>query len=440
MTPDPEAKRRALQQILVSGVGGAPMMLSDPTEDLTPLAPPMKGEQEGVATTYPEPDDPIRQELARLRAQADDRARMADLGAVSSRTIEGLTGARGADIWSGMRERADDPLKDFLRLQEMKSKGTPKPGKPQPTADDIKRLQDFARARWPGEPEAVINAINPERFESIRKTLDAKYGIESREGLAEKQIGATDERARLDREQRGQIWAEQRNLKWADMSLDERKLAESIAAREQATEDKKTARIEDQSKEFGVKYAEGGFPEFKDQYAKAEAIFKKYPKSLPGVGIAEGRVPRRFTSEDGKMLRSVFGQMMLSYKKSVTGLGSSAKEDEAIRDATGLVQTGDDESMRMGVSILKDVMDAKENALQAGYKQEAVDAVISRISGTKPSAAPRVPVSKGLPTGPDGQPTLDEGSVRMTNPKGKVFKVPAGEVVGAEARGWKRVQ
>lgn len=399
MTPDPDAKRRALQ-LLVSQVGAPPTVELQPRA-LAALAPPMppSEEQEGVATTIPPPESPEDTE-ARLRADASTMTRFADLGAVGSRFIEGTTGARGADIWTPMRERAGDPLKAFHALQQrtttarQPAAGKPPKAPPDPNSPESKRLQAFARSRWPQEADEVIAAIVPETFESIRKTLDSKYGIQSREGLAEKTIGATDERARAGREQRGEIWAQQRGLKWAEMDLDERKLAESIAAREQAAADKKTARTEDQSKEFGVKYAESGFPEFKDQYDKAQSVFTKYPKSLPGVGIAAGRVPTRFTSADGKVLRAVAGQMLLSYKKSVTGLGSSEKEDEAIRNATGLIQTGDDDSIRMGVSLLKDVMDAKEKALQAGYKQEAVDAVIARLprpgkaSATTPTPAP----------------------------------------------------
>jgi hypothetical protein len=187
------------------------------------------------------------------------------------------------------------------------------------------------------------------------------------------------------------------------MDLDERELAERIAAREAASEEKKTARIEDQSKDFGVKYAESGFPEFKEYATEAERLFAKYPSGLPGVGIAAGRVPRRFTSEDGKLLRTVSGQMLLAYKKSVTGLGSSAKEDEAIRNATGLIQTGDDESLKLGVKVLKTVMDAKEAALKAGYKQEAVDAVIARLPSPGRGVVPTTPAppraTAGKPVG-----------------------------------------
>lgn len=406
MTPDPEAKRRALEA-MIHGV------------DPIPVAP--------ASTTVPGPDDSIQQELERLRSQAEERARFADLGAVSSQAIEGLTSARGADVWATMRQRAEDPLKDFLKLQEMKSqsiKSAPKPGKgplsTDPLSEASKRKQSLVKATL-GD---VYSDDEIARMTEGDAEQALKYGSMrgTREVGREGQTAAT-ERARLDREQRGKIWAEQRSLRWEEMDLDERELAERIAAREAAATAKETARVEDQSKEFGVKYAEGGFPEFKDQYAKAQQIFAKYPKGLPGVGIAAGRVPRRFTSEDGKMLRSVFGQMMLSYKKSVTGLGSSQKEDDAIRDATGLVQTGDDESMRMGVSILKDVMDAKENALQAGYKQEAVDAVVSRLNRSAPTnrKTPSTPVPPK--TGPRRKRDKS-GQLWEEQPDGSAKKVP----------------
>lgn len=379
------------------------------------------------ASTAPAPD---AEEIMHQRASVGNL--MADMSAISSKAIENLRGVGGADVATGMRERANEPLKAFLRAQEVKQQAAARPSsaaKPakstDPNSPESKRAQMLVKAS--------LGDVYADDEIAQMTEADAEYALKygslrgQREVSREGQTG-TNERARLAREQSGQRWAEEKGLRWAEMDLDERALAERIAAREQAATAKATARVEDQSKEYGNKYAESGLPEFKDQYAKAQSIFGKYPDSLPGVGFASGRMPRRFTSSDAKLLRTVAGQMLLSYKKSVTGLGSSAKEDEAIREATGLVQTGDDESLKLGVSILKDVMDAKEAALKAGYKPEAVRTVEGRLS---PGGARTEPVQQSqaaprpsrTPAPKPAKPAAADDKVRIIL-NGKPSRVP----------------
>lgn len=131
-----------------------------------------------------------------LAAQQQDRR-----DALWSRTGAGLEGAaRTINAGAGFAQPsmlggAESPsraagVSEAARIEALGAKAdgakTPKAAKapPDPNSPEIKSLQAFARARWPDEPEEVIAAITPATLKEIRTTLDAKYGIQSREGLA----------------------------------------------------------------------------------------------------------------------------------------------------------------------------------------------------------------------------------------------------------------
>jgi hypothetical protein len=273
-----------------------------------------------------------------------------------------------------------------------------------PHSPESKAAQDRVRSVLGGQmTDDEIAHVTAESEERVLKYGTLARGDEiRREGHVE-----SAQRSKADREQRAKQFSESMGFRWADMDQEERlawaRINEAREARETAATTRAGERVEDQASSYAAKYAESGLPEFYTLHGKAAALFEKYPKSLPGVGIAAGRVPRRFSSNDANTLRSVFGQMMLAYKQSVTGLGSSAKEDDAIREATGLVQTGDDDSLKLGVQILKDVMDAKGAALKATAPPAAVDLVGSRLP--PPTAPEKATPTKSTPKDASNQPT-----------------------------------
>lgn len=409
---DPETRRRAL------ALAGMP-------ESEAPAPVPEEAQEPG--NQFPEPAGTTGTDLVQryLAAQGADaqQARLNALGEGFGNAASTILGAAGVPY---VRSRPEAPrgARDVLDLERVRSAAARPAGGGKAAApaspEDIAKLHAFARARWPDEPDAVIAAIAPERFESIRKTLDQKYGIKSREGLAEKTISATDERARLKREQDAQKWAEQRGLKWAEMGLDERELAEKIAAREAAAAAKREEQLAGATERFGEEVDKTGATKFYQQYDEAQAILAKYPNDIPGIGRLDGRKPDEALTPDGRQMRFLVGQLLSEYRKGQTGAGMSDAERVEYGEITGLLNKGSDDAIRQGLDTLRRALDARVKGKAAGFRPEAVERYGKRN--------PRV-----------GKVTRGD-VVSMVNKKGKRFKVPTADVPEAERRGWKRVQ
>jgi hypothetical protein len=177
-----DEERRRAAMVYAGMAPPAPAAPAAPAQQPPPAAQPPSGDFAALAQRYLEAQRADRQDalLSRAGAGLDAAARTINAGAGFNQPAmpTGGTLSRAAGV------------EDAARIEALGIKGTgpkaDKAGKAPPDPNDpaIKRLQDFARARWPEEPEEVIAAITPTTLKEIRTTLDAKYGIQSREGLA----------------------------------------------------------------------------------------------------------------------------------------------------------------------------------------------------------------------------------------------------------------
>lgn len=415
-----EARRRALEA-MASGSVEAPSFVP------LPAGPPAS--RVAVASGVPqEVVAPPRDEYGEALAEVRRRDLGSIGGDIGSGIIKAFTGVgRDPALQQALDAQKQAPVVEYLQRQKM--------------ADEKRRLDLTAQKASPAgarakstdpmSPESkraqgIIKGILGDQFtdEQIAQMTEAdadsvlKYGTPAaqREVQREGQL-ATSQRAKEKSEQERSQFAQMMGYRWADMSQEERlaiaRLQDAREGRDAAAAAKAKETTTSQAKDFGTAYAESGLPDFYEQFGKVNQIFTKYPKGkgLPGTGMVEGRLPDRLSSDDAKTLRYAANQMLLAYQKSVTGAGASDTEREAITKATGLLQSNDDASIRLGVSMLKEVMDAKLDALKAGYTPEAVEAVTGRLrappSAMKPAVSRPPPAASVLPKDSTGQPTLE---------------------------------
>lgn len=237
-----------------------------------------------------------------------------------------------------------------------------------------------------------------------------------------------DEIARgLSRKESAERYADARAERALDRDLESRRfwaqLAESRAARADAASQRDALRIEGQQlkqderaerqqKDLGTSFADSGAAGFYSKYDEATAIMSKYKDDLPGFGPLAGRVPDAATSDDGVKLRQAIGQMLAEYRKGITGAGMSNTEREEYARITGLVESGTEERVRLGVEALKQAMDARAQAMAGGYRQDVVEEygkrvpAFKRAMSTQPQASPaRVPTPAS--TQSPGQPDIN---------------------------------
>ena len=266
---DPELRRRAAAYL---GGGG--------DEVPAPPVDPGSGNQvpEGTTGTAPPAEDDFIRRY--LEAQGAD-TRQERLNSVANgfnnaaETVLGGVGVRYARSAPQAPHAADDVLAaERVKTDAERAAKPAAPGKTpsDPNSPEVKSLQAFARARWPQEPDAVIKAIVPERFESIRKTLDAKYGIKSREGIA------------ADTAARDKAKTKQGDVHfWAKMQQDAEQFDVSDATRRYIAEQ-------------ALKAAEAA----RDEAAAAKAKDKADALNVPGFDVADGATP---TLDDAKKLK-----------------------------------------------------------------------------------------------------------------------------------------
>lgn len=242
------------------------------------------------------------------------------------------------------------------------------------------------------------NSLLSEDARNQRQELLAQRQELGQEGLALRKESllrrAMDmEQARKDREARDaaqrKFQAEQNALSRASQ---ERAAALSAGQRNAAT-------TEAQTKEFGEEILKTGAPGFYERYDAATRILDRNKGDLPGFGRLEGRLPDDLISEEGRTLRQSIGQLLSEYRKGQTGAGMSDSERVEYGRITGLLQTGDEQSVRQGVEALKRAIDAKVRATAGGFRPEAVKTYAERV--------PRVGAALALPKDASGQPTLE---------------------------------
>jgi hypothetical protein len=243
---------------------------------------------------------------------------------------------------------------------------------------------------FPSEDDANITESNAE---TAIKYLTAQRGQDTSVGNAT--AGITMRQKEL--EQRAELEAKREGRLWASMSQEEKlarlRIEEAREARETAAAAKKEEQVAGATERLGGELDKTGAPKFFEQYGEAQALLKKYPKDLPGLGRLDGRVPDEALSPDGRQLRFLVGQLLSEYRKGQTGAGMSDAERAEYGQITGLIYSGSDAAVKQGLDTLKRAMDARVAAIKGGFRPEAVSTYENRV----PSIKPKTPTTKRPP-------------------------------------------
>ncbi|WFG54197.1 hypothetical protein Mx9_p90 [Myxococcus phage Mx9] len=337
-------------------------------------------------------------------------------------------------------------------------------------------LQRFGQAQLDQSQAGDPNSLRYLSLAQAQQRLQQQAAAEARQGRQ------GDARLGLAREQYGT----QAALGWGNLSQRRTEHADEIELERLRAERRRQEQLEADVKALGGSIADAGVPEFFQRIDVAKGIFEKYPDDLPGFGKG-GIIPDRALNTaltpqqatDARKLRMAIGQSLASYQKFITGAGASDAERENLNRITGLVQSGNEESVRLGAKMLEEAMASSVRARAAAHTPEAVEVYGRRVP--RIGNILRVGATDALPKGADGLPTLDgptalprrgasapeptpspapgakarplnsepfvfarpanpkPGGVYMFNPKGNAFWVPEKNVDAARKRGWKDV-
>jgi hypothetical protein len=192
---------------------------------------------------------------------------------------------------------------------------------------------------------------NIEAAKALRETRALEYGISK-----------TEREQELEREKFGA------ELGQRDIANDRaaKELGLSFTKNRQEETHKGEAQLEDVGKALDP------HAEFYSNLRKVNDILQKHPDA-PGMGVAGGRIPNVFTSDEGQELRKLAGKLSLSYDRA-TG-GARAIQPgllDRLADVNGLNQVGTVTSLYQGLKNLKDDNDATVRATLAGKPEGAV--------------------------------------------------------------------
>lgn len=165
-------------------------------------------------------------------------------------------------------------------------------------------------------------------------------------------------------------------------------------------DERQSASDEKQLKELSEDVDKLGGAGFYEREKRAREIMESNPKDLPGFGPVAGHLPDAMISDEGVELRQTVGQLLSEYRKGQTGAGMSDAERTEYGRITGLLQSGNEKSVRMGVDQLRRAMDSRIGARAAGSPRAAEQyaarqpwfkEAVGRQSGaaTAPAAAKR---------------------------------------------------
>lgn len=269
-------------------------------------------------------------------------------------------------------------------------------------------LAQFGKAFLGEDTRLQRLGLTAQRAETADEALDIR-----RDALLQRALEL--EEARKARAEAAQI---QRDFQAEQNELNRisRERAASLMAGQKSTDT-----TEKQTKDFGEEIVKSGAPSFYVRYDVAKSLLSKYKGDLPGFGRIEGRLPDEAISTDGRELRQAVGQLLSEYRKGQTGAGMSDTERAEYGRITGLLQTGDEQSVRQGVDALKRAIDERVRATAGAYRPEAVRAYAERV--------PRVGAALALPPDAAGQPTAETPTAptptgkRVTMPDGTAYDV-----------------
>jgi len=408
MTPEQEveARRRALaalatppiEEVVVEPVGGvAPLSL----EALSaPVSPEVRAWAEGRASK-PKVDAELDAALEEARENRERAGYWRAAGIFAKKK------GRYDDYIKGLEGSADEPVRELeARRAEVakRAEAERKAALSDPNSSESIRLRAVVKAALPNLSEDAYAGMTADGSDGLLDML--KFGVSqgndierakmARQESADRFRDAKEERA-LDREIderrfRSQI-LESRTARGEDRDL--RILLAEMAARERAELDakererKQSDATDRQLEVLGKQYADSGAPDFYTQYNIAKGIIDANPTDLPGMGQGAGRLPDMFTSESGVKLRQAVGQMLASYQKVITGTGASDAERKNLTRITGLLESNDERSVRLGAEMLKAAMDNKIGALAGGFRPDVVETYAQRTPQFPQSARPK---------------------------------------------------
>jgi hypothetical protein len=400
MTPDPEARRRALERIIVQSVG-APLQAPRAPVDLAALAPAPEMDAEGTATdTVHGFQAPPSTEEERLRQRTALGNLAANMAMSSSRAIETLTGAPGSGVHERMRAEAEEPLKTFLRAQELKQQGATRGAAAAKPAMSDEQARANLKALYPNAPDGLIAAVTAGNYEATRKSLEGGAGRTERSGALTRREEA--EKARLEQQRsEGKL---NRSVQWARIQQDAEQFGSSMEFKRWVEEQKAKAEA-------------------------AEAAAKGAGQTVPAGEAASIGQSRAALAAIG-----VLGQQFVS--KGAAGKGArvlaampwdtdpAKYEDDVLAAAQavgtilegGKLAAGDEIKYRKLFPKAGDSLERAQNKLDnvrrlvgelTDAKVEALGSAGYNVSGFKAGQPKRMPAAAALPKDASGQPTLE---------------------------------
>lgn len=387
----------------------------------------------------------LRGGAARQRQQAQGMRNIALLSSIGDnpllRGMQAEAGGQGEQL-EGMAARAESqvaaptarPLNPLDMLRALGTKGA----KPTLSDDPNSPASKAAQARV----KAIIPSISDADLATVTAASEPNFL---------KYRSMTEGRV-----QRGQEFAKMLGFKWADLNQDEQlailRLSDAKEAREAAAAAKKAEQDAGATERLGKEVVGTGAPGFYARYDEAQTILGKVGKDVPGFGRIEGHLPEEMISDEGRQLRRLVGQLLSEYRKGQTGAGMSDAERIEYGRITGLVNSGNDASLKQGLEILKRAIDERVKATGAGFRPEAVDTLSKRsprlgqaLKG-ETQAPQRTPATQAMPKDESGNLALEAPPVappssgdfvKVISPDGTPGRIPRANLEKAKAKGYK---
>lgn len=411
-----------------AGVARLPEALRPPT-DLRPTSD--RSEAEGVLTRTATPTRD--EEFAAAQDEANRRGLMAGLGRAGARLNEAFTGVGGdTAFYDQLAQESNSPVRQLLAQREADKRRA----LDDPSSEQSQRIQAWVSKALPGvytqEEISQMTAGDADmvtRYGEMRQRLDQRAA-----DRAAQQTLRADEISREDR-----IREDEQTFR-ATESQKDRDLQRELARRRggggglgAAAAERERTRIDQQTRQLGEDFTKIDAPAFYEQFSQVDKIMRDNPNDLPGFGQLAGHLPDFATSKPGVQLRQAVGQMLAAYRKAVTGAGMSDAERAEYDRITGLVQSGDEASVREGVKLMKNAMDARIRAVAGGYRPEAVSTYGERV----PSFA-RAVGQQGAQAPPQSSARAAPGKVRVSNGQ-ETLEIDPADLAEAQRDGFREV-
>jgi hypothetical protein len=402
--------------------------------DVRPIsAPAVANEQEGTVTraSVPQEAPPTSSvgdaEFAAAQGQSRDMRLAAALGRAGAMANEAISGARfDRGAYDGMEASANAPVAELLARREADRRKRLE----DPTSPESRRFQQGVSKALGGvySPEEIAEMTAADepfvaRYGEMRSRLDERRAMLERDDARRAEDVAFREREaaanRSDRAAARAASAEERGLRREEMQ----------ALLGQKQQEREAVRSEQQVERLAKEYSDTGAPGFLQQFQTVKGIMEKYPDDLPGFGPVAGRLPDAVVSDDGVRLRQSIGQMLAEYRKGVTGAGMSDSERAEYNRITGLLESGTEDRVRLGVDTLKGAMDARVRALAAGKRPDAVQTYAERNPVFREQATSPQPVPAPS-SGERKQYSPSRNMTRVLDAQGNVLRMEQGDTRG----------